>query len=204
MPRLRLQPFNRGLYIDLSTLPDKNRDIARLLAKEQAKYISHRFLYSSTSLNMWRMFACQSSPILTWSDSNRLRLSYYRLISRYLTPAMKEEKAELEIKHVLVFGECYPASIEAMIRAHGAEDIYSIYQKEEESKDKSLIQSAKEIRDAAQALGKLGGMAKSPSKAKASQENGRLGGRPKGSKNRPKEEEIGSSPLSPNLDLYEE
>ena len=41
----------------------------------------------------------------------------------------------------------------------------------------------KDIHSAAQALGKLGGLAKSKAKAKAVRENGKLGGRPVGSKN---------------------
>jgi hypothetical protein len=39
-----------------------------------------------------------------------------------------------------------------------------------------------EIHQAAQALGRLGGLAKSKAKAKAVRENGKLGGRPKGKK----------------------
>lgn len=139
MPRLRLQPFSRGLYIDLSSLPDKYRDIGRLVAKEQAKWISHRFIYSSASLSMWQMFACQSSPILIWSEDDRLTLSYYRLISKYLSPIMKEKKAELEMKCILVFGERYPPSNRAMRQAHGAADSYSVYQKEREKEEMSLL-----------------------------------------------------------------
>ena len=40
----------------------------------------------------------------------------------------------------------------------------------------------KDIHSAAQALGKLGGLAKSEAKAKAVRENGKLGGRPLGKK----------------------
>jgi hypothetical protein len=40
----------------------------------------------------------------------------------------------------------------------------------------------KDIHSAAQALGKLGGLAKSKAKATAVRENGKLGGRPVGSK----------------------
>jgi len=40
----------------------------------------------------------------------------------------------------------------------------------------------KDIHSAAQTLGKLGGLAKSKAKAKAVRENGKLGGRPVGSK----------------------
>lgn len=39
---------------------------------------------------------------------------------------------------------------------------------------------AKEIRDAAKSLGKLGGQSRSPAKSISSRENGKKGGRPKG------------------------
>ena len=39
-----------------------------------------------------------------------------------------------------------------------------------------------QIHKAAQGLGRLGGLAKSAAKAKAVRENGKLGGRPRGSK----------------------
>jgi hypothetical protein len=42
--------------------------------------------------------------------------------------------------------------------------------------------NTKDIHSAAQALGRLGGLAKSKAKAKAVRENGKLGGRPVGSK----------------------
>jgi hypothetical protein len=47
------------------------------------------------------------------------------------------------------------------------------------------------IHSAAQTLGKLGGLAKSQAKATAVRENGKLGGRPMGSKNtKPRKEGI--------------
>lgn len=84
------------------------------------------------------MFACQGKDYLTWTEDDRKLLSYYRLISRYLTSEMKADKAELEMKHVLVFGEIYPPSNRAMIEAHGACDEYSLYHKMENVMDKEI------------------------------------------------------------------
>lgn len=84
------------------------------------------------------MFGHQDRAYLIWSENDRLKLSYYRLISRCLTSEMKEEKAELEMKHVLVFGEIYPPSNKAMIEAHGAHDEYSLYHKTRNVMDKEI------------------------------------------------------------------
>ena len=43
-----------------------------------------------------------------------------------------------------------------------------------------------DIKDAVRMFASLGGRAKSPAKANAARANGKLGGRPKGSKNKPK------------------
>jgi len=57
-------------------------------------------------------------------------------------------------------------------------------------KAKSKIKISEEVREYFSKIGKLGGSSTSDAKRKASAENGRLyGGRPKGSKNKKKEDE---------------
>lgn len=131
---VRLQPFERGLYIDLLSLSESQIESCRMHINRLP--ISKRFIYSSSSLNMWSVFAQQNEAYLIWTEDDRKLLSYYRLISRYLTDEMKEERAELEMKHVIVFGEIYPPSNRVMREAHGAQDDYSLYHKMENIMDK--------------------------------------------------------------------
>lgn len=51
---------------------------------------------------------------------------------------MAVSKEELEMKHILVFGEKYPASVRAMIESHGTEDFYSVYYKEREKEEHDI------------------------------------------------------------------
>lgn len=84
---------------------------------------------------MWKMFARQDRAYLIWTEDDRKLLSYYRLISGYLTKDMKEERAELEMKHVIVFGEIYPPSNRAMREAWGAQDDISKYYKNRDRRE---------------------------------------------------------------------